>query len=65
MDIQKELDDILLTLRSFPSSASLEELKEALPISIERRTLQRRLKKLKEDQLIYTEGGSHATRYFF
>lgn len=65
MNILNELDDILLALRSFSNGARLEELNDALSIAIERRTLQRRLKKLKEDNLIYTEGGSHATRYFF
>lgn len=65
MNMKNELDDILLALRSFSNGASLEELNESLSSSIERRTLQRRLKKLKEDNLIYTEGGSHATRYFF
>jgi hypothetical protein len=64
MNISKELDGILLALTSFPKGASLEELNKALAISIEKRTLQRRLKKLKENNLIYTEGGSHATRYF-
>jgi len=64
MNVKNELDEILLTLRSFSNGARLEELNDALSISIERRTLQRRLKKLKEDNLIYTEGGSHATRYF-
>ena len=65
MNILNELDDILLSLRSFSNGARLEELNDALSIAIERRTLQRRLKKLKEDNLIYTKGGSHATRYFF
>ncbi|WP_268034368.1 Fic family protein [Algoriphagus sp. PAP.12] len=64
MNKQEELDNILFALRSFFNGASLEELNKALTISVERRTLQRRLKKLKEDNLIYTEGGSHATRYF-
>ena len=64
MNKQEELDNILFALRPFSNGASLEELNNALSISIERRTLQRRLKKLKEDNLIYTEGGSHATRYF-
>jgi hypothetical protein len=64
MNIPNELAAILLALRSFPVGASLEELNDSLPSSIERRTLQRRLKKLKEDNLIYTEGGSRATRYF-
>jgi hypothetical protein len=65
MNKQEELDSILFVLRSFSNGASLEELNKALTISIERRSLQRRLKKLKEDNLIYTEGGSHAIRYFF
>lgn len=64
MNIPNTLENILLALRSFPKGASLEQINEALPISIEKRTLQRRLKKLKEVHLIYTEGGSHATRYF-
>lgn len=64
MNKKEELDNILFALRPFSNGASLEELNNALSISIERRTLQRRLKKLKEDNLIYTEGGSHATRYF-
>lgn len=64
MNMKIELAEILLVLKSFANGASLEELNESLSTSIERRTLQRRLKKLKEDNLIYTEGGSHATRYF-
>lgn len=64
MNIPNELAAILLAMRSFPEGASLEELNNSLPSSIERRTLQRRLKKLKEDNLIYIEGGSRATRYF-
>lgn len=63
MNIQDELDNIVLALKSFPYGASLEELNEELSIPIERRTLQRRLKKLKESNLISTEGGSHSTRY--
>ena len=63
--MKNELDDILLALRSFSNGASLEELNNALSFAIERRTLQRRLKKLKEDNLIYSEGGSRAIRYFF
>ncbi|MFT7424546.1 MAG: hypothetical protein ACI9O5_000480 [Algoriphagus sp.] len=64
MNIQNELDSIIQALRSFPAGASLEELNEALFLSIEKRTLQRRLKKLKENNLIRTEGGSRTTRYF-
>jgi hypothetical protein len=64
MNIQNELDSIIQALRSFPAGASLEELNEALFLSLEKRTLQRRLKKLKENNLIRTEGGSHTTRYF-
>ncbi|WP_339707112.1 Fic family protein [Algoriphagus aquimarinus] len=64
MNIQDELEIIIGALKSFPKGASLEELIEKLPIPIEKRTLQRRLKKLKENGLILIEGGSHATRYF-
>jgi len=64
MKIQNELYSIIQALRSFPAGASLEELNEALFLSLEKRTLQRRLKKLKENNLIRTEGGSHTTRYF-
>lgn len=64
MNIQDELEIIIVALESFPDGTSLGELIEKLPIPIEKRTLQRRLKKLKENKLILTEGGSHATRYF-
>lgn len=64
MSIQGKLEIIIAALRSFPNGASLEELNESLSVPIEKRTLQRRLKKLKENNFVYTEGGSHATRYF-
>jgi hypothetical protein len=64
MGIRDELEIIGEALKSFSDGASLEELHESLPIPIEKRTLQRRLKKLKENNLVQTEGGSHATRYF-
>ncbi|REG78330.1 Fic family protein [Algoriphagus antarcticus] len=64
MKLLDELEIILNTLKSFPAGTSLDRLIEKLSIPIERRTLQRRLKKLRENKLVFTEGGSHATRYF-
>jgi Fic family protein/DNA-binding transcriptional ArsR family regulator len=64
MSITNEFDDILHALKSFPKGASFQELSEALSMPIEKRTLQRRLKSLKEKHLIHSEGGSRAIRYF-
>jgi len=64
MKLQDELEFILNTLKSFPEGASLDSLIVEVSFSIERRTLQRRLKKLRENNLVFIEGGSHTTRYF-
>ncbi|MDR7132060.1 hypothetical protein J2X69_004426 [Algoriphagus sp. 4150] len=64
MGLKDELEIIIAALKSFPDGASLEVLNEFLSVPIEKRTLQRRLKKLKENNFVYTKGGSHATRYF-
>ena len=64
MKLQDELEFILNTLKSFPDGASLDSLIVEVSFSIERRTLQRRLKKLRENNLVFIEGGSHTTRYF-
>ena len=43
---------------------SIEQIEENLNFSIERRTLQRRLKELKESNRLLTKGEARSTRYF-
>ncbi|WP_293011029.1 Fic family protein [Mongoliibacter sp.] len=50
-------------MERFPYGASIDEILGAEGLDLELRTLQRRLKKLKENGEIYTSGGSKATRY--
>jgi len=42
--------------------ASIEDIMSGSGLNLELRTLQRRLKKLKEEGIIYTTGGSKSTR---
>lgn len=46
-----------------PNGASIEDILHGGGLDLELRTLQRRLKKLKEEGEIYTTGGSKSTRY--
>lgn len=59
----KELNAIKEVLIKFPEGITLEEIKENLDFEIELRTLQRRLKILKENGEVYVTGGSKATKY--
>jgi hypothetical protein len=43
--------------------ASIEDIMSGSGLNLELRTLQRRLKKLKEEGIIYTTGGSKSTKY--
>jgi len=44
-------------------SASLEQIKDSIGFTIEHRTLQRRLVKLKEESIVTTSGDTRSTRY--
>lgn len=59
----RTLDLIKEKIGKLPYGASIEEIKNGIGIDIELRTLQRRLKKLVEEDQIYTTGGSRATKY--
>ncbi|MCH6198056.1 Fic family protein [Aquiflexum sp. LQ15W] len=59
----KELNAIKEILVKFPEGITLEEIKENLDFELELRTLQRRLKILKENGGLYVSGGSKATKY--
>lgn len=59
----KVLNSIKDVLIKFPEGITVEEIKENLDFEIEIRTLQRRLKDLKESREIYVTGGSKATKY--
>ena len=50
-------------IERFSYGATIEDILHAEGIDLELRTLQRRLKKLKENDEIYTTGGSKSTRY--
>lgn len=59
----EELEAIRNALRQFPDGASVEDIKLASGLSLELRTLQRRLEKLQEQDEIYTSGSKRSTRY--
>lgn len=58
---QKQIETILSILAE--GSLSIEEILDGLGFAIERRTLQRRLKELQEDNRIAVSGNARATRY--
>lgn len=64
MNLGEEFKSIVETLASFPDGATLDDLREKLPLPLEKRTLQRRLKELKEKKLVLVLGSTRATRYY-
>ncbi|WP_380907282.1 hypothetical protein [Sphingobacterium chuzhouense] len=61
MNKKKQIETILTLLAG--GSLSIEQISDRLGFTIERRTLQRRLKELKEDNRIAVSGDARATRY--
>ena len=62
MKNQQQIEAILELLQE--EGLSIEQIEENLNFSIERRTLQRRLKELKESNRLLTKGEARSTRYF-
>lgn len=62
MKKQQQIEAILELLQE--KGLSIEQIEENLNFSIERRTLQRRLKELKESNRLLTKGEARSTRYF-
>ncbi|MEX2515390.1 MAG: Fic family protein [Gammaproteobacteria bacterium] len=60
---QDELDAILTAVTRFPEGASVEAIRNTLEIQLPRRTLQRRLAKLVEQEKLLVEGRGPGTRY--
>lgn len=60
---KRELSVIKNVIAKNAYGASIEDIMSVTGLELELRTLQRRLKKLKEEGLIYTTGGSKSTRY--
>jgi Fic family protein len=60
---QNELDAVLAAVTAFPQGASLEEIGTALKNRLPRRTLQRRLARLVEDQRLSVSGAGRGSRY--
>lgn len=61
MTKKRQIEAILSLLTE--SSLSIEQITDQLDFSIERRTLQRRLRELKENDLVTVSGEGRATRY--
>ena len=61
--VTKQLESIQQTIAQYPAGVVIEDIHRVLDFSIERRSLQRRLKQLCEEGKIRMTGGSHATRY--
>ncbi len=62
-DINEQLGVVTKALEGFENGASIEEIIDALSITIALRTLQRRLAKLKEQGKVTTSGDTRSTRY--
>ena len=62
---QDELDAILEAVTQFPEGASVEDLSEALGRKLPRRTLQRRLARLVEQERLAIVGRGRGSRYRF
>ncbi len=62
MKKQQQIEAIIEHLQE--EGLSIEQIEENLNFSIERRTLQRRLKELKESNRLLTKGEARSTRYF-
>ncbi|MDX5477521.1 MAG: Fic family protein, partial [Cyclobacteriaceae bacterium] len=58
-----ELSAIQNVIAKNTYGVSIEDIMSGSGLNLELRTLQRRLKKLKEEGIIYTTGGSKSTRY--
>jgi Fic family protein len=63
-EIKKQVTAIKEALKNFSGGASIDELMSAPGLDIELRTLQRRLKALRESGVISTSGGTRSTRYY-
>jgi hypothetical protein len=61
--IKQESDDIKEVLRRFPEGASIDEIETNITLDLTRKTLQRRLLRLKESDQIKVTGKGRATRY--
>lgn len=64
MSIETENGTILKVIATFPEGANIQEITEALTISLEPRTLQRRLKSLTDTGQLHFSGDTRARRYF-
>ena len=62
---QDELDAILEAVTLFPEGASVEDLNETLGKNLPRRTLQRCLARLVEQERLALEGRGRGSRYRF
>lgn len=62
--IIQELKAIEAALANFKQGASIEDIKAAIEIDIEVRTLQRRLDKLQEQGIVQTSGKRRSTLYY-
>jgi hypothetical protein len=60
---QNELDVVIQAIAGFPEGAGIEEIREALPERMPRRTLQRWLALLVEQKQLTIEGRARASRY--
>lgn len=61
MEKKKQTETIFSLLAG--GSLSIDQISDGLGFAIERRTLQRRLKELQEDNRITVSGNARATRY--
>jgi hypothetical protein len=64
MSIKTGNGAIIKVISTFPEGASLEEIKRALSINLQERTLQRRLKNLVDSGQLHFTGDTRARRYF-
>ena len=60
---QNEIEVIIQAVARFPEGGSVEDIREALSIALPRRTLQRRLAMLVEQQRLIVEGRTRGSRY--
>ena len=60
---QNEIEVILRAVARFPEGGSVEDIRGALSIALPRRTLQRRLAMLVEQQRLIVEGRTRGSRY--
>jgi hypothetical protein len=60
---QNEIEIIMRVVARFPEGGSVEDIRGALSIALPRRTLQRRLAMLVEQQRLIVEGRTRGSRY--